>query len=349
MQEEHVEMQYLVELSTATTPTTETVPNLLENVRPILKRYPYLGVVLATLSSFFFSLCSLIVKSLDNVNPIQLVMFRFIGVLIPTIPIVVYTEQPVFPQGSRRKLVMRSIVGIIGMMTSFYAFQKLPLGESSVIVYSSPAFVTLYAKKFLKQPSSRWEVVAIALTVIGVSLIVYPTFDFVSPIHTIPYEEHIYNLACGLAFISMLFSSAACVIVRNLKALHFSVLMTNDGVIGFILTIVVLYLFGAICMPTCGTERVLIVCLALSSYLGQVLLTMALQMEEVGFVTIARSADILFACVWQLLFFDELPTILALIGGCLVIISILILGIHKLAVVLPPESQLRANILNLYL
>lgn len=37
---------------------------------------PYLGIVLATMSSFFFSLCSAIVKQSEDVNPIELASFR---------------------------------------------------------------------------------------------------------------------------------------------------------------------------------------------------------------------------------------------------------------------------------
>lgn len=37
---------------------------------------PFLGILLATLSSFFFSLCSVIVKELVDINPIELASFR---------------------------------------------------------------------------------------------------------------------------------------------------------------------------------------------------------------------------------------------------------------------------------
>ena len=37
---------------------------------------PYLGILLATLSSLFFSLCSVIVKGLVDVNPMELASFR---------------------------------------------------------------------------------------------------------------------------------------------------------------------------------------------------------------------------------------------------------------------------------
>lgn len=37
----------------------------------------YLGIFLATLSSLFFSLCSVIVKHLVETDPLQLAMFRY--------------------------------------------------------------------------------------------------------------------------------------------------------------------------------------------------------------------------------------------------------------------------------
>lgn len=37
---------------------------------------PYLGIILATLSSLFFSLCSVIVKGLVDINPMELASFR---------------------------------------------------------------------------------------------------------------------------------------------------------------------------------------------------------------------------------------------------------------------------------
>jgi hypothetical protein len=41
------------------------------------------------------------------------------------------------------------------------------------------------------------------------------------------------------------------------------------------------------------------VLLAVFSFAGQILLTMALQREQAGPVAIARSADVVFAFIWQ--------------------------------------------------
>ncbi|XP_022124135.1 solute carrier family 35 member G1 [Pieris rapae] len=334
---EHLELQHLVDLSVG---SDETLPNLLENKRPLIKRCPYIGLLLATLSSLFFSLCSVIVKSLVNIDPIQLAMFRFIGVLLPTVPIVIYTEQPIFPQGKRLLLILRSIVGTIGLMLSFYAFRNMPLADASVIVFSVPVFVALFARVFLKEPCGIWNTISIILTLVGVILITHPPFIFGD--EKVESNENYDSLRGAIAaFVSTIFGANAYVLLRVLKGLHFSVIMTNFGAIAILQTLFVSLVFGTLCMPNCGTERLLVVCLALFSYLGQILLTMSLQMEQAGPVAIARSADIVFAFLWQVMFFDEIPSKYSVCGAALVLSSVLLVGLRKWALALPAESQLR--------
>ncbi|XP_050667438.1 solute carrier family 35 member G1 [Leptidea sinapis] len=337
---EHLELQNLVELSAGS--GDETHPNLLENKRPLLKRCPYLGLLLATLSSLFFSLCSVIVKSLVNIDPMQLAMFRFIGVLLPTVPIVIYTEQPLFPEGKRILLILRSIVGTVGLMLSFYAFRNMPLADASVIVFSVPVFVALFARVFLKEPCGIWNTISILLTLLGVILITHPPFLFKND-HV---ESNNNNTLWGAiaAFISTIFGANAYVLLRVLKGLHFSVIMTNFGAIAIIQTLFYSFVFGVLCMPNCGTERFLVVCLALFSYLGQILLTMSLQMEQAGPVAIARSADIVFAFLWQVMFFEEIPSKYSIGGAVLVLSSLMLVGVRKWALALPVDSQLRKKL-----
>ena len=61
---EHVELQHLVDGDIE----CQTVPRQSNFSTPKCKSCPYLGLVLATLSSLFFSLCSVIVKALVEVR-----------------------------------------------------------------------------------------------------------------------------------------------------------------------------------------------------------------------------------------------------------------------------------------
>ena len=55
---------------------------------------PHLGIIMAIASSFFFSLSSLIVKLVPDVHPVALATYRFAGILLPSIPIVIRRSFP---------------------------------------------------------------------------------------------------------------------------------------------------------------------------------------------------------------------------------------------------------------
>lgn len=171
----------------------------------------YLGLILATLSSLFFSLCSVIVKSLTDVNAIELAMFRFVG-LLPAIPIVIYTEEPIFPPGKRILLLLRCFVGSTGLVLSFFAFKHMQLGDSSVIIFSTPVFVAIFAKCFLREPCGCFNVITIILSLCGILLITRPQMLFGESEKDGNVEYNFYGPVA--AFASTLFGANAYVLLR---------------------------------------------------------------------------------------------------------------------------------------
>ncbi|XP_064556424.1 solute carrier family 35 member G1 [Drosophila montana] len=307
---------------------------------------PYLGIILATLSSLFFSLCSVIVKGLVDVNPMELASFRFVGVLLPAIPILIYTRQPVFPEGKRVILLLRCFMGTTGLMLSFYAFRHMPLADASVIIFSTPVFVAIFARAFLKEPCTLFNVLTINMTLLGVVLITRPPLVFGDAnrpaVDNEKYSDKTYDIWGPVAAISStLFGANVYILLRALKNLHFSVIMTNFGAIALVYTLIVCGSIGAVCWPSCGRDRWLVVVLGIFSFLGQILLTLSLQVEQAGPVAIARCADIVFAFIWQILFFGEAPNAYSLCGALMVVSSVILTAMKKWAMTLPRESSLR--------
>ncbi|XP_055382917.1 solute carrier family 35 member G1 [Condylostylus longicornis] len=310
---------------------------------------PYLGIILATLSSLFFSLCSVIVKGLVDVNPMELASFRFIGVLLPAIPIVIYKEHPVFPEGKRIILILRCFMGTTGLMLSFYAFRHMPLADASVIIFSTPVFVAIFARLFLKEPCGLFNILTIILTLVGVVLITRPPFIFGDLSPTVSDEIYLDKQRFDVwgpvaAISSTLFGANVYILLRALKNLHYSVIMTNFGAFALIYTIIVCWSIGAICWPKCGLDRFLVIILAVFSFLGQILLTLSLQIEQAGPVAIARCADIVFAFIWQVLFFDEKPNSYSVVGALLVVSSVALTAVKKWAISLPRDSITRKKL-----
>ncbi|CAG9861602.1 unnamed protein product [Phyllotreta striolata] len=308
-------------------------------------RCPYLGLLLATLSSLFFSLCSVIVKWMTDVHPMALAAYRFLGVLLPAIPIVIYREEKVFPKGKRIMLLLRSFTGTVSLMLSFYAFRHMPLADASVIVFSVPVFTGIFARMFLKEPCGLFNVFSVLLTLIGVVLITRPPLLFgntVNPLGETGQKTEMWGAVA--AFSATLFGANAYVLLRALKGIHFAVVMTNFGSFAFVQCLLVTVLLGALCLPPCGLDRYLIVALAVFSFLGQILLTLALQMEQAGPVAIARSSDIVFAFVWQVMFFNEVPNMFSVGGAVLVLSSVLLIALRKWVLALPYDADLRRKL-----
>lgn len=268
---------------------------------------------------------------------------------MPAIPIMIYKQEDVFPAGRRTILLLRCFVGTTGLMLSFYAFRHMPIADASVIIFSTPVFVSIFANLFLQEPCSPFNMFTIVLTLFGVVLITRPKMIFGDTVPSLNDEqvaEHDKNNMWGAvaAVSSTLFGASAYVTLRALKGIHYSVIMSNFGAFALVYTFIVSWFMNILCMPYCNFDRWLVVALGLFSFLGQILLTISLQLEEAGPVAIARSADIVFAFFWQILFFKEIPNSYSVIGAIIVTTSVILTGLKKWSQTLPRESMVRKRL-----
>lgn len=123
------------------------------------------------------------------------------------------------------------------------------------------------------------------------------------------------------AIISAIFGSNVIIILRILKHLHHSVIMSHTGIFAILYTFIVLLLMNEFCSPCSFKERILIIGLAVFSYFGQLLLTISLQHEEPNIISMTRSTIVLFSFIWQILFFDEVLSLSSFFGAFLIILS----------------------------
>ncbi|KAL7648195.1 UNVERIFIED_CONTAM: hypothetical protein RMT77_000098 [Armadillidium vulgare] len=299
--------------------------------------FSHLGLLMAVGSSLLFSLCSLIVKVL-NIPSSELAVFRFTGVLLPTLPLVIARRESLFPKGQRFLLLLRGIFGTTSLLLQFYSFQHLPLGDASVIVFSAPVFVTLFARIFLKEACGVFQTVLILLTLFGVVLITRPPWLLGSFSGNYTSSEWKGAIA---AFTGTIVAANVYVLLRVLKNIHYSIILFDFSLVALIITPLAAMTSSHPCVPSCGYQRWLIVAIGFLSFGGQILKTKALQIEEAGPVAIARTADVVFAFIWQLIFFGELPDLFTLLGTMLVTSSVLLLGIRRWILSKPKNSSVR--------
>ena len=117
--------------------------------------------------------------------------------------------------------------------------------------------------------------------------------------------DHQYYVAAIINFVgAILLQSNVYIILRKLKHIHFSVTLMVFGGIGALESFLLMMTLGDGCVPQCGHDRAMMVLIGLLAFIGQFMLTVSLQVEEAGKVSIIRkSADILFAFAFQILLF----------------------------------------------
>uniref|UniRef100_T1JH76 EamA domain-containing protein n=1 Tax=Strigamia maritima TaxID=126957 RepID=T1JH76_STRMM len=244
----------------------------------------FLGAIMAVCSSLCFSICSLIVKYLKNIDPLELSTVRFTGILLPTMFIVIWVnENPLGPKEKRWILLLRAICGAMSLMLQFYAIRHMPLADASVIIFSAPVFVAITARIFLKEYFGVFNVGMILLTVCGVVFITKPPLIFGSNVYQVGFNDETLK-GVITAMIGTVFNSNVYVLLRHLKDVHYSVIMLTFAIIAIVMS-------------------------ASATFAGQILLTKALQFEQAGPVAIYRTSDIVFAFIWQSIFFKEVPNL----------------------------------------
>ncbi|GIY52958.1 solute carrier family 35 member G1 [Caerostris darwini] len=320
------------------------IPEASKTEKPKRNKFSvFKGLILAMLSGVFYSSAAVIVKEMKNLHPGQLSVYRFIAILVMSLPETIKCgENPFGPKDLRFLLVLRGFFGATNLFLNFIAFRYLPLGEAAVIIFSVPVFVTVAARIFLKEPCGIFQSVTVVLTVVGIIFTAKIPSRLMG--HDILYtSENLYGLLAAVA--SLLFSTCRFIVIRKVKSVHHAVIMFNFGWVAIVETVTLTAITGDFKWHKCGVQNVYILLLGLFSYAGQTLLTMALQCELAGPVSTMRAAaDIVLAFMWQTFLFRNTPDSFSIVGAILVGFSVVFVGLRKWVSSLPEESNQRKRL-----
>ena len=126
------------------------------------------------LASFFFSLMTVCVKKIDNRIPIyELVFFRSLISLFITSLII--NKKNINPWGKNKPLLtLRGLLGTIALVCIFYAIKNMPLNISTVIQYTYPIFIAMFAGILIKEKITKNIIIASLIGWLGILLILNP-------------------------------------------------------------------------------------------------------------------------------------------------------------------------------
>lgn len=210
--------------------------------------------------------------------------------------------------GSHRGLLLaRGVFGTLALVTFFITLREMPLGSAVTIQYLSPIFTTIIAIFILKEKVSAVQWFFFAISFAGILLIK-------------GFDSRVNLLYLFIGVLSAIASGFAYNMVRSLKGKEHPVLVVvHFQLIGAVLG--GLYTIFNWQTPT-GWEWIYLLIIGITTHLGQINLTKALQLEKIADVSIYNYLGIFYALLYGYLFFDETYDIVALLGMALVLVGV---------------------------
>ena len=267
------------------------------------------------LASFFFSLMTLCVKNIDKRIPIyELVFFRSLMSLIITLFII--NMKNINPFGNNRPLlILRGVLGTSALICIFYAIRNMPLNISTVIQYTYPIFISIFAGLFLNEKINRNLLYALLIGWLGILVIINPT-----QLSNINVE--IENLSVSIAFLGAICTALAYVTVKKLSFTEDVYVIIEYFPLVSLITLLPLVLINWV-TPNLN-ELIWIIGIGLFTQLGQTFLTIGLKNLPASEASTINYLQVLFGSIWGFLFFSEIININFLIGALLVLLGTII-------------------------
>jgi drug/metabolite transporter (DMT)-like permease len=272
---------------------------------PVTRDNTTRAVATIVAAAFCFACVGVAVRMAGDVPVHEKVFFRSLVSLAMMTAVVVRSRRNPFARSPHIPwLVLRGVFGTLGMTLYFYALEHLTLADAALLNKLSPFFVAAFAVLFLRERPSKYLVPTLLCAFVGAALVIQPQLD----LRAVP-------ALAGL--LSAVGSAAAYTTVRSLRGkvppyrvvFYFSLVSTV-----------------ALLPPTVARfvrpdprQLAFLVAAGVFATIGQLSLTYAYHQAPATKISIYNYAHVLFAFLLGLVLWSEVPDLLSLIGGALIL------------------------------
>jgi len=289
----------------------------------------YFGLLLALLSGVLMTAYSSMIKLLVDMDSQQVVIIRGILQLVMMGSLALYKGFKFTPPRSEvRTWVILFFIGLTGglrLLFIFISYHRLPVGDVTSIIFSSPVFVMLFSIFVFREHCGVFRVLAAISLLSGVILISKPPILF-----KIAEGESYDFLGYGITFSACLMSALGAVLPKLItKKVEKPVILFYISIFTTICGTVSLFTVGEPGVPP-AWEWGLSFAIAALGVVQQYLLIWAVQLEAPSRVTVMRQTQIVYSYAVQVLFFDVIPTWSSWLGAGLVLVTAMSITFEKL-------------------
>ncbi len=285
------------------------------NITNLEKNLNSLKTINLILASFFFSLMTVCVKNIDERIPIyELVFFR--SLLSLMITLILIKLKNINPWGNnKRLLITRGILGTLALICIFHAIKNMPLSISTVIQYTYPIFISIFAGIFINEKMSRNLVFALVIGWLGILIII-------NPIQLSNINAKIENSSIWIAFLGAICTALAYITVKKLSLTEDVYVIIEYFPLVSLITLLPIVLINWV-TPNFA-ELIWILGIGLFTQLGQTFLTIGLKTLPATRASTINYLQVLFGSIWGIMFFKEIININFFFGALLVLLGTII-------------------------
>eukprot|EP00112_Aurelia_sp_Birch-Aquarium-sp1_P022048 Seg609.6 transcript_id=Seg609.6/GoldUCD/mRNA.D3Y31 product="Solute carrier family 35 member G1" protein_id=Seg609.6/GoldUCD/D3Y31 len=296
------------------------------------------GMFLMAMAGLFLTFSNLFVQLAIDANKqriptLEIVFARSFAQLILLSPWLLYYRVKITTE--RKNLSSLIIMGICGFLSVTFIYlgiDKVPLGDATVIAFTSPVFTTFFAYALLSESCSFVDGVCGLISFTGVIIAARPNFIFgESHGHTSvmfnkgnpKYKaETLYMMGVGYILLGAIFVSMYYVLTRKIgQQQHFAVNIFYPSLLGTIFVPILMLPHSNFMFPACWKSRLFILLVGVFGLVGLILLAWSLKLEDAGPLILIRNLDIVYAFVLQYCFMGTAPSWWSIGGGLIVMSS----------------------------
>lgn len=285
------------------------------------------GIVLLIMAEFCFAAATVFAKYVTNISEIPAIEVTFFRVSLGTIVAAMYMwhTKTSFRPKKIKLVIARALFSFSALVAFFYSVEHSSVTNGNMLNMTYPVFIFILAPLLGLEKLNKLSLLFLITAMTGIYLVIFPDFSNIN-------KGDLIGLLSG--------------ILAAFAIISLSVAREYDSTV-----LIVFYLMaiGTVCnavmmapvfvMPT-GKELPALLASGIMGLTGQILLTMGYKHVTAKAGSMVSSSRILFAALMGFIFFSEALYVRVIVGGLLIIISIIGVSIlHKQKTVTAEDGQ----------
>ena len=265
------------------------------------------GIICIIIAAAGFSLMTFFVRLSGDIPTMQKAFFRnAFALVIAIVTLIVKKQKFEIKKDFGADIFFRCLFGTTGLIANFYAIDKLALADANMLNKLSPFFAIILSIPLLKEKPSKTDVIATIIAFAGALFIIRPTPRNMVLVPSLIGLYGGFGAGCAYAFVRRATKKGAATPVIVICFSLFSCMLTLPFMV-----------FRYVHMTP--LQLLILMAAGLSAAVGQFAITSAYKFAPAKKLSVFDYIQVLFAAAWGIIFFQETPTILSIIGYVIII------------------------------